>query len=105
LATLTGGAANLKTISTVKDDYGNVWNEVQLSGFVQGSGLTSNQDTIWAGASALYSARCSTCHALPRTNQFTANQWPTILKAMTKNAALQPDQIALLTQYLQTHSK
>jgi hypothetical protein len=42
---------------------------------------------------------------LHNTDEFNANQWPQILKTMAKNAALQPDQIALITQYLQTHSK
>jgi hypothetical protein len=105
LANLDKGAPHLKTLSTVKDEYDNVWNEVELSGFVQSSGLTPDQDAIWTQARALYSARCSACHALHHTDEFTANQWPKILKMMTKNAALQPDQAALVTQYVQTHSK
>jgi trimethylamine-N-oxide reductase cytochrome c-type subunit TorC len=105
LATLTDNAADLKAISTAKDDYGNTWNEVELSGFVDANGLTANQDSIWAEAVALYTRRCGSCHTLPRTTQFTANQWPAIIKTMAKNAALQPDQVALLRQYLQTHSK
>ena len=105
LATLTDDVAHLEILATVKDGYGNVWKEVELSGVIQASELTSDQDTVWAQAKALYSSRCSACHALHHTNEFTANQWPTILKTMTKNAALQPDQAALITQYLQTHSK
>ena len=105
LARLTDGAAYLRTLSTVKDDYGNVWNQVELSGFVRLSGLISDQDTIWAQARALYGARCGTCHALHRATEFTANQWPAIIKAMATRASLQPDQIELITQYLQTHSR
>jgi trimethylamine-N-oxide reductase cytochrome c-type subunit TorC len=104
LATLVAGART-KIISSVSDDYGNVWNEVELSGFVPASRLTSNQDTVWKQARALYGARCSACHALHKTTEFTANQWPTIVKTMAKNAALQPEQAALITQYVQTHSK
>jgi hypothetical protein len=105
LATLADETPRPRVLATAKDDYGNVWNEVELSGFVQQGGLTSDQGIVWAQAQALYSKRCSACHALHRTNEFTANQWPTILKTMTKSAALQPDQAVLITQYLQTHSK
>jgi hypothetical protein len=104
LATLAPGART-KIISTAKDAYGNAWNEVQLSGFVKTSAVTSDQETVWAQAQALYTKRCSACHALHRPAEFTANQWPAILKTMTKNAALQPAQAALMMQYLQTHAK
>lgn len=76
-----------------------------MSGYVPSAGLTPDQESVWAAAKALFSKRCSACHALHHTTEFTANQWPTILKTMTKNAALQPDQAALVTQYLQTHAK
>lgn len=105
LAMLSDDAGHLQTLATVKDDYGNTWNQVELSGFVQADGLTSNQESIWAQASALYIAGCSTCHALHTSTEFTANQWPRIIKAMTTRTALQPDQAELITQYLQTHSR
>jgi len=56
-ARLTAGAAPPKILSSAKDDYGNVWNRVELSGFAQASGLTSNQNAIRAQASAPYRTR------------------------------------------------
>jgi hypothetical protein len=105
LAVITGGQSHLRTLSTVKDDYGIVWNQVELSGFVEGNALTPDQDSIWAQAQALYSARCGTCHALRPVDEFTSNQWPPIVKSMAKRAALQPEQAELITQYLQTHAR
>jgi mono/diheme cytochrome c family protein len=104
LATLSPGART-KIVATAEDTYGNVWDQVELSGFVKTSAVTSDQAAVWAQAAALYTKRCSACHALHKTTEFTANQWPAILKTMTKNAALQPSQAALVMQYLQTHAK
>jgi hypothetical protein len=105
LARLKDGAARPPVLATVTDPYGNVWHQVRLMGFAPTADLVPDQQSIWGKARALYSKRCSACHALHRTNEFTANQWPTILKTMSKNAALQPDQAALIIQYLQTHAK
>jgi hypothetical protein len=104
LATVTA-KAHIKTISTATDDYGNVWNQVELTAFAPAKRLTPNQDAVWARAHALYSKRCSACHALHATTEFTANQWPAIVKTMSKNAALQPAEAALITQYVQTHAR
>ena len=105
LAKLAAKATGLKTLSTATDAYGNVWHDVTLSGYVKRSDLTPNQNMVWEKAIALYNARCSACHALHQPSEFTANQWPKILKTMTHNAALTPDDAALVTQYIQTHAK
>jgi len=105
VARLADPTAQPKILSSITDPYGNVWHETRLTGFVPGTDLVADQETVWAVARALFSKRCSACHALHHTNEFTANQWPTILKTMTKNAALQPDQAELVTRYLQAHAK
>jgi hypothetical protein len=100
----TQGVAR-KVLAQTKDDYDNVWDQVTLGGFVDSAALTADQATVWTRAQHLFSQRCSNCHALHATTEFTANQWPTILKTMGKNAALTPAETALITQYLQTHAK
>jgi hypothetical protein len=105
VARLADPSAQPRILSSTTDPYGNVWHETQLTGFVPATDLVADQETVWAAARALFSKRCSACHALHHTNEFTANQWPTILKTMTKNAALQPDQAELVTRYLQAHAK
>jgi hypothetical protein len=92
-------------IGSTHDPYGNTWTHVVVSGAVRANALTADRDVVWSNAKALYSKRCSACHALHKPTEFTANQWPTILKTMTKNAALQPEQAALVTQYLQAHAR
>ncbi len=105
LAELASGAPAPKVLATRKDPYDNVWNQVKVTGFVQEGEVVADQQTVWAAAQKLYNARCSACHALHNPNEYTANQWPKVLNTMAKNAALQPAEAALVTQYLQTHAK
>jgi trimethylamine-N-oxide reductase cytochrome c-type subunit TorC len=105
LAQLAAGEPAPKILATRKDAYDNVWNQVEIAGFVKADALVADQKTVWAKAEKLYSTRCSACHALHHPDEFTANQWPKILATMTKNAALQPAEAALVTQYLQSQAK
>lgn len=106
LTTLTpAGLSHRKVLDATHDTYGNVWNHVQISGYADSSSLVPNVSTVWTAAHQLYSTRCSACHALHATTDFSANQWPGILKVMGKNAALTPQDTALITQYLQTHGR
>lgn len=106
LATLTSaGLSHRQVLDTTHDAYGNTWDHVQVTGFADNAELVPDVDTVWGAARQLYSTRCSACHALHATTDFTANQWPGILQTMEKNAALDPQQSALITQYLQTHAR
>lgn len=105
IALNTTGLSKRKATKQSTDSYGNVWREIQISGWVSAKSLTSDISTVWGAAAKIYETRCSACHALHAPNQFTANQWPSILKTMAKNAALNPDQIAFVTKYLQTHAR
>jgi len=87
------------------DPYGSVWQQVSVDGWVDQSDLVPDVNQVWKQAGALYQQRCGGCHALHPAAEFTANQWPNVLKIMAHNAALTPEQAALVTQYLQTHAK
>ncbi|CAM5789480.1 hypothetical protein CCAE64S_02393 [Castellaniella caeni] len=104
-ASMNGKGWRFQKLGEIKDDYDNLWTHIRLNGYVDTKTLTASQDTVWHAAITLYSARCSACHALHKPTEFTANQWPGILEIMAKNAALQPPEKALITQYLQTHAK
>jgi nitrate/TMAO reductase-like tetraheme cytochrome c subunit len=105
LATLTtAGLSHRKVMQTTHDAYGNTWDHVQVTGYVDSTNLVPDVNTVWSAARQLYAARCSACHALRATTDFTANQWPGVLETMIKRAALNPEQAALIRQYLQTHA-
>lgn len=77
---------------------------VTIDGWVASNALAPDAATVWKAASALYQQKCSTCHSLRPPTDYTANQWPAMMKAQADNAALDPGQTALITAYLQTQS-
>jgi len=106
LVTLDAAGQAARTIERSQDDkYGIHWDEVKIVGWVPGANLTADLSTVWQAARTLYQDRCSACHALHRPTEFTANQWPSILKIMTMRAALAPNEAELVTKYLQMHAK
>jgi diheme cytochrome c len=100
-----GAVTHAKSLGEKRDAYGTTWKHVHVTVAVDTAQLTTNVASVWSAAHTLYAARCSACHALHSPTEFTANQWPSILTTMTKNAALDPAQAALVRQYLQTHAR
>jgi Dihaem cytochrome c len=106
LAELSANRPANRTVGTRSEDqYGGVWEQVTVTGWVSSSDLVAAVEPVWEKAHALFAKRCTMCHALHQPTEFTANQWPHILQIMTKRAVLTPDQTALVTKYLQTHAR
>lgn len=106
LVTLTdAGAATREVIGTAEDKWGSDWEQVRVSGWVPRADLVDDLEAVWDKAGELYYSRCSRCHSLRRPEEFTANQWPTVLKIMTKRAGFNAEQAALVTMLLQYHGK
>ncbi|HKI59391.1 MAG TPA: hypothetical protein VKA00_09265 [Trueperaceae bacterium] len=106
LATFDASAkVPMKILKTQKDSYGTVWEQVEVTGYVSTKATAPKQADVWNQAANLYQTRCSACHALHDPTEFTANQWPGVLKAMGQNAALDQQQLNLITAYLQAHAK
>ncbi len=101
------GDKALKVIKKVQDKTtGLLWKEVELDNvWVKASDLTANKKEVWKSASKLFHERCSMCHALPKSTQFTANQWPATLRVMTKRAALDKKQTEMVSLFLQYHAR
>ncbi len=106
LAHLTAGGVSRRAVIGTKDDaWGSTWQEVKISGWMRTDDVVADLDAIWKEAAQLYYTRCSRCHSLRRPAEFTANQWPHVLKIMTKRAGFSPEQAALVTALLQNHGK
>ncbi len=101
------GEKFIKITKTVKDENTDlIWQEVELDNvWVKSDFLVKNMNDVWQKASKLFHARCSMCHALPKTTTFTANQWPATLRVMTKRAALDKSQTDIVSKFLQYHAK
>ncbi len=98
---------NVKVLKTVTDPATDQkWHQVNVTDlWIPEKDMDSTLDPVWKSVSVRYSKTCSVCHALHPPSQFTANQWPGILKAMTPRTSLSKDQIAWVTKYLQYNAK
>ena len=98
LVTVLRNALSARTVlEQQQDSYGTTWEHVKVSAWVAESDVVPDVSTVWAAAQKLYAARCSGCHALRAPGDFTANQWPGIVRSMAKNAAFDSGQVALVT--------
>lgn len=95
-----GGGYKLKSISQDGD-----WKKVSFTAYTKNDKLTKDLPTLNKEAHKLFSENCGLCHALHPTTEFTANQWPSMIKAMKSRTPLTKDQVFLVTQYLQKHAK
>jgi hypothetical protein len=98
---------NVKVLKTVTDPYTEQeWRQIQVTGmWIPEKDLDSALDSIWSDASSWYTKSCSVCHALHAPSQYTANQWPGILKSMSTRTSLSKEQIAWIEKYLQYNAK
>jgi len=47
-----------------KDSYGNIWEKVEVTGWIKGNSITRNISYVMDKARKIYEKRCSACHAL-----------------------------------------
>ena len=105
LARLTPQAMALrKVLGTKTDSFGTTWQHVEVSAWIAAADVVPDVSAVWDEAAQLYAAHCSSCHALHGPSEFTANAWPGVMRAMTANAGLTPDQTTLITRYLQANA-
>ncbi len=83
---------------------GQKWHEVTLTIWLDKTALTDRLPALWQQAGKLYEANCGGCHSLPAPKNFSANQWPAVMRSMTPRTSLNKEQIRLLTQYVQKHA-
>ena len=103
---LTGvGQSQRTVVKQADDDYGYTWEQVRVIGNVDAARLVPDVASVWNSARQIFSERCSSCHALHRPGEFTANHWASIIRTMAFRAALNDDQADLIVKYLQTHAQ
>lgn len=96
---------DIKKISSSKDADGIEWEKVVLTAYTNKNSLVDKLDTLYSTAESLYKNNCSICHPAHPIDEFTANQWPSMFKAMVNRTAITKTEGYLVTQYLQKHAK
>ncbi len=85
---------------------GNVWVRSSAQGWVPAKAITTNINTLWAQGKARHADACSTCHAAPAANHFTANQWATLLPVRGgRTGHTRKGANELMFRWLQEHAK
>jgi hypothetical protein len=91
---------------TVHDAETNLnWNQGTLTAWVRADRVSTDLERLWTYSDDLFGASCATCHALPQSGSYLANQWIGNLGSMKRYASLDDDQYRLMLTYLQYHSK
>jgi nitrate/TMAO reductase-like tetraheme cytochrome c subunit len=96
---------DIKKISSSKDANGVEWEKVVLTAYTNKKSLVEDLDTLNSKAKSLYKNNCSICHPSHPIDEFTANQWPSMFKAMVNRTAISKKDGYLVTQFLQKHAK
>ncbi|PTE20999.1 cytochrome C [Cereibacter changlensis JA139] len=98
-------AAVVRGDSMVDSATGQTWTRGSLSAWIDAAELNTQLPELWGYSADLFNTSCATCHALPESGHYLANQWIGNLNAMKRFTALSDDQYRLLLAYLQNHSK
>lgn len=76
-------------------------NEVSTILWTQNTNFEKNYNELMKKANKLYADNCAMCHALHNINEFSANQWPAMLKAMIDRTTIEKENRFLVEQFLQ----
>lgn len=99
------GKFEVEVLSTNKDEKNVTWEKVALTAYTKKDNLVKELSPLYTQAQELYKNNCSICHPAHPEHEFTANQWPSMFKAMVNRTAIEKKDWYLITQYLQKHAK
>ncbi|MBP3224754.1 MAG: cytochrome C [Campylobacter sp.] len=81
------------------------YNKVKITAYTSPDALETDLKAIFSTAKKNHEENCGTCHPLHRGETQVANRWPALIKSMQSRTPLSQDEIWVITQYLQKHSK
>lgn len=81
------------------------WSNVTLTTWIDNKNLVNDLTALYSKANDLLQINCGLCHASHPTTEFSANQWPSVIKGMFPRTPLSKEEGLLITQYAQKHAK
>ena len=93
-----------ETLGTQELD-GKTYHKVKVQVWTDKEGLSEDVDALYAKAKEMYEQNCSMCHGLHPVKEFSANQWPSIFKAMAGRTGIEKKDYFLVIEYLQKNAK
>lgn len=81
------------------------WSKVEITTWVENKNLIDDIKPLYSKAQNLLENNCGLCHSLHPTHEFSANQWPSVIKGMKPRTPLSKEEGLLITQFAQKHAK
>lgn len=98
--------AKVERVKTERDEEtGQDWHQGSLTVWIPSTGLSADLAQLWKHSDETYRRSCASCHALPHTEEYLANQWIGTLGAMKRYTSLDDAEYRLMLSWLQNHSK
>lgn len=91
-------------INTLSID-GKTYHEAKVQVWTDSENLVDDVNTLYAKGKDMYEQNCSMCHGLHPVKEFTANQWPSMFKAMVGRTGIEKKDYFLVIEYLQKNAK
>lgn len=105
IITLAFAKTKAPNFEIIKKGEGENWNEVKVTAYTTDSDLTENLNELNAKAKKLYEENCSVCHSLHKVDEYTANQWPSLIKSMVSRTPIEKKDMWSVIEYLQKNAK
>lgn len=99
-----GTKFDYEVLETFKDN-GKTWKKIKVQFLGNATDFTEDLDGLYKKADETYIANCSICHKLHGKNDFTANQWPSMVNSMLSRTGISKADSYLVIQYLQKNAK
>jgi len=80
------------------------WQPITVTLWSDAQNLNLDQDVLWAFSREAYRNSCSSCHSMPKEEDYSANQWIGTMRSMERFIAFSDDEYRLILSYLQNHS-
>jgi trimethylamine-N-oxide reductase cytochrome c-type subunit TorC len=81
------------------------WSKVEMTVWMEHKNLIDDVKPLFKKAQDLVQNNCGLCHNAHPAHEFTANQWPSVIKGMKPRTPLTKEQGLLITQFSQKHAK
>lgn len=101
-----GGMDTLTAIDSKLDTETELtWNKVAVEGWVKKGAMSSEARVVNDFAEELWNTDCSLCHSPYAPETYIARDWEKKVKAMRRYTKLEPEQLILVQQYLQSKAQ
>lgn len=99
-----GAAALQRGEGSVDPNTDQVWLPVTLTAWSDAMALNLDLETLWNYSRDAYVQSCSSCHTMPKEEDYSSNQWVGTMKSMERFTTFSDDEYRLILAYLQNHS-